>query len=232
MRYPNIALWGDSIGRGIDYDPQRRRYAVMKQHGVKLLSDRGIVQVDNHSRFGATVTEGLQDFEQTEVKDAEYVAIAYGGNDCNMPWADVAKDPRGEYSAATPLPLFEQTLREFVQRVRARGLKPILITPPPLLAQRFVAWVSQGLDRQAIRRYLGDVQHVYRWQERYDLAVRRVALLMRCPLFDLRDALLANLNYPSLCSVDGMHLNEKGHLFVAKAAEEALPRLTSHEHRG
>ena len=128
-------------------------------------------------------------------------------------------------TAATPLPLFEETLRAFVKAVRERGLKPILVTPPPLMAQRFLAWVSQGLDRKAIRRYLGDVQHVYRWQERYDLAVRRVALSLRCALFDLRDALLASPDYPGLCSVDGMHLNEQGHLFAAKAVEEALPRL-------
>lgn len=225
MKYPDIALWGDSIGRGIDFDAQRGRYAVMRQHGVKLLQERGIVRIDNRCRFGATVTEGLSDFEQSPAVEAGHVAIAYGGNDCNMPWAEVAQQPDVSHSAATPLPQFEETLRAFVKAVRDRGKLPILVTPPPLIAQRFVAWVSQGLNRQAIRRYLGDIQHVYRWQERYDLAVRRVAQTLRCQLFDLRDVLLASDNYPRLCSVDGMHLNELGHLYVANAVEEALPRL-------
>ncbi len=227
MMYPAIALWGDSLGRGIDFDQARGRYAVLRQGFYRLLEQKGLLAVDNHSRFGATVVEGLADFEATEQVEAEYVAIEYGGNDCNMPWDKVAEDPTGRYDAATPLDVFEKTLISFVEAVRRRGHKPLLVTPPPLIADRFVDWVSQGLNKANILAYLGDVQHVYRWQERYSVAVRRVAHSLRCLLFDARDLLLAADDYPSLVGVDGMHLNEQGHAFLAEAVEERLPILYS-----
>lgn len=225
MRYPSIALWGDSITRGIDYDNARGRYAVMRQHVTRILENRGIIQIDNHARFGATVLDGIKDFESTACVSAEHVAIQFGGNDCNMPWEAIASAPDEDHGAAVPLPLFEETLGRFVALVRERGKQPILVTPPPLIAQRFFAWVSKGLDRRAIRRFLGDVQHIYRWQERYGLAVRRAAAAEGCLLFDLRDALLASRRYPTLCGIDGMHLNERGHAWLADAVARALPVL-------
>ncbi|MHC1786764.1 MAG: SGNH/GDSL hydrolase family protein [Christensenellales bacterium] len=222
MLYQDIALWGDSIGRGIDFDPGRGRYAVLSGAFCKLLEERGILRIDNHARFGATVTEGLEDFEATATLGARCVAIQYAGNDCNLDWAAVAREPSLEHPAKTPLPLFEQTLRRFVARVRERGHLPLLVTSPPLYAQRFVAWVSQGIDKANILGYLGDEQHVYRWQERYAVAVHRVAQDMGVRLFDLRDAFLAAADFPALCGVDGMHPNQAGHQMIAQAVEAAL----------
>lgn len=223
MRYPTIALWGDSLGRGIDFDQVRGRYAVLRQGFYRLLEESGLLKIDNHARFGATVVEGLADFEATGDIEAEYVALEYGGNDCNMPWAQIAEDPHGQYDAATPLAVFEKTLTAFAEAVRARNLKPLLVTPPPLIAERFVDWVSQGLNKANILAHLGDVQHVYRWQERYSIAVRKVAHALSCPLFDLRDALLSRMDYPQLCGVDGMHLTEAGHRVLADMVEQHLP---------
>lgn len=225
MRYPTIALWGDSLGRGIDFDQVRGRYAVLRQGFYRLLEESGLLKIDNHARFGATVVEGLADFEATGDIEAEYVALEYGGNDCNIPWAQIAEDPHGQYDAATPLAVFEKTLTAFAEAVRARNLKPLLVTPPPLIAERFVDWVSQGLNKANILAHLGDVQHVYRWQERYSVAVRRVADSLRCKLFDARDLLLAADDYPALVGVDGMHLNEQGHAYLARAVEQRLPFL-------
>lgn len=222
MKYPSIALWGDSIGRGIDYDPARGRYAVMKTNFAKMLTERGVTAMSNHARFGATITMGLEDFEGTRDLPEDYVMLEFGGNDCNMPWAEVSAQPERLHDAATPLGLFEETLRRFVERIRARGKTPLLLTPPPLVADRFAAWVSQGQDKEAVYRYLGDVQHVYRWHERYANAVRRVAIDLQCQLLDLRDRLLGEHDYPSLVGIDGMHINTAGHQAIAGHLEELL----------
>lgn len=213
-----VALWGDSIGRGIAYDIPRGRYAVMSNHFARILNEEGSVAIDNRSRFGATIQEGLEDFLSSEPVSATVVAIEYGGNDCNMPWADIASDPTIMHPAKVELGVFEEKLSAFVLAVRERGLRPLLVTPPPLHAQRFFAWVSQGLNAGNILSFLGDVGHIYRWQERYSIAVRRVADALQCPLFDLRDAFLKDHDMPSLYSPDGMHPNEKGHRLIADAA--------------
>ena len=50
-----------------------------------------------------------------------WVAIEYGGNDCNMPWADIANNPEGIYSPKVETSQFEKTLSDFVSAVRERG---------------------------------------------------------------------------------------------------------------
>ena len=222
MQLPSVMLWGDSIGRGIDFDSVRGRYAVLRENFERVLRRRGVIDIDNRARFGATVTDGLKDYMEADAGEG-IVLLEYGGNDCNMPWADVSENPGTLHAAATPLELFEDTLTRFARLVKERGGRPLLVTPPPLIAERFVPWVSQGLNASAILRYLGDVQHVYRWHERYANAVKRVANTLRCGLVDLRDRLLAEPDYPSLVGVDGMHINERGHAVIADALEQLLP---------
>ncbi len=222
MQLPGVTLWGDSIGRGIDFDIARGRYAVLRRHFTRLLEERGVIRIDNRSRFGATVVDGLEDYKASGLTEGTML-LEYGGNDCNMPWREVSQEPQRLHQAAIPLPLFEETLAKFARLVKERGGRPLLVTPPPLMAERFVPWVSQGLDDGAILRYLGDVHHVYRWHERYANAVRRVAVQLRCGLVDLRDRLLQERDYPSLMGVDGMHINQQGHIVIADALAELLP---------
>jgi len=213
-----VALWGDSIGRGVAFDISRGRYAVLRDYFGRILEREGSIDIENRARFGATAEEGLADFEATSDISASVVAIEYGGNDCNMPWADIANNPEGIYSPKVELSQFEKTLSDFVSAVRERGLRPLLVTPPPLHAPRFFEWISTGLNKANILEFLGDIDNVYRWQERYALAVHRVARTFSSTLFDLRDAFLAQRDMPSLYSPDGMHPNEKGHQLIADAA--------------
>jgi acyl-CoA thioesterase-1 len=220
-----LALWGDSIGRAVGYNESIGRYAVLKPNYREMLLEGRVLNILNHARFGATLPEGIKDFEETPEVDAPVVAIQYGGNDCNFNWPDVAGNLDKPHQPVTPLPLFEEGLRRFIRLVKSRGKIPLLITPPPLEAQRFFDWVTRGLDSQAVMRFLGDIQRIYRWQERYAIAIQRVARLARCRLFDLRDAFLASEDMPSYLCRDGMHPNEKGQLLIARAIKEALPRL-------
>ncbi len=221
----SLALWGDSIGRAIGFHEGRGRYAVIKPNYRDMLLGGKVLNILNHARFGATLPEGMEDFEQTPEVDAPVVAIEYGGNDCNFDWASVAADPSLPHQPATPLPQFEDMLRRFIQLVKARGKTPLLITPPPLDAQRFFDWVTQGLNAQAVLQFIGSVQHIYQWQERYAAAIQHVARLARCRLFDLRDVFLASGDIQAHLCRDGMHPNEKGQLLIAEAIRQALPRL-------
>lgn len=220
-----IALYGDSIGRGVSWDESRGRYAVLKEGFDKLMGAAGAARILNRSRFGATAAEGLLEFEAETSLQADAVAIQYGGNDCTPDWKAAAGAPETVHPARTGLDEFEAVLTRFVCKARELGRVPVLVTPPPLVAERFVPWISRGLDEGAILRYLGDVHHVYRWQEQYALAVHKVARLTRCKLFDLRAWFLRERDLGSLYAIDGMHPNEKGHRLIAEAASGMLPEL-------
>ncbi len=97
---------------------------------------------------------------------------------------------------------------------KTAGLTPILVTPPPLVSKRYFDWVSRNLNADRILAYLGDVEHIYRWQERYALMIRNVAREQGVRLLDIRDAFLAQPRMTDLICIDGIHPNEKGHAML------------------
>ena len=217
MEIRPIHLFGDSIGKGILFDESRGRYAIARERCDVRLQEALGVPVENHARMGATVEEGLQDLLESGDLSGTIVAIEYGGNDCDLKWDEVAKAPSSYHEAKVPLEKFRRLLKEFVLKVRRRNAAPLLVTPPPLHAQRFFNWVTKGLDADAVLTYLIDVQNIYRWQERYAIAVRDVALETGCDIFDLRDVFLSRRDVADLISLDGMHPNTKGHMLIAES---------------
>ena len=111
----------------------------------------------------------------------------------------------------------------FIRTARARQLHPMLVTPPPLHAQRYFAWVTRTVDPARVLQYLGDVEHIYRWQERYAQAVRDVAVQEQCPLADIREVFLEQRDFPHLICQDGIHPTEQGQELMAKAILYSLP---------
>ena len=222
-----IQLWADSIGKGIVFDEARKRYVITPDRCAVTLEKALGIPLENHSRMGAVVTEGYRDVLETPGKQGQIAVIAYGGNDCDMPWQAVSEDPDAPRDGRTPLPLFIETLSSFVKAARTRGMRPLLVTPPPLDAERYFHWVTQGLSKEAVLRFLGDVAHIYRWQERYSIAVRNVAAACRCPLFDLRDACLSDMRYHTRLCADGIHLNADGHMLITRAVLAQRKRLSA-----
>lgn len=219
-------VWGDSIARGVSYDSNRRRYTISRERFSDALADMTSIPVENHGKMGATSQEGLHLFEQAAYTPGAALVIEYGGNDCDLNWAYVAMHPDEPVRASVPIEEYERNLRDFITLGRARGLSPIVVTPPPLHSVRYFDWVTKGLDRDAVLRALGEVEAIYRWQERYAIAAARVARQMECPLFDARDAFLINQrNFAELMSEDGIHPNDAGHRVLAKAGCEAVKRL-------
>ncbi|MBN1777985.1 MAG: SGNH/GDSL hydrolase family protein [Clostridiales bacterium] len=209
-----IHVWGDSIAVGITYSEARKRYVISRERCPKRISEGLNLKVVNNSKMGATVLDGLERFEASEPVEGALCVLEYGGNDCNMDWAKVAENPDAPPQPRVELSVFTKKLEEFIGKIKEKGMKPMLITPLPLHAEKFFNWISQGLDGDAILKAVGEVQNIYGWQERYAIAVRNVAAKTKTPLLDLRDTMLSNKDYPSLICCDGMHLMDEGYRFI------------------
>lgn len=234
--YSEIHVWGDSLARGVVYREDKARYAISRERCATRLSEALGYKVENHSGMGATVLDGLTWFSGFEGVPGALCAVEFGGNDCDLDWPRVASHPGEPIEAKVPLERFEENLRLFVSQIRKRGMTPLLVTPLPLHAERYYRWVTRGLDAGAVLAALGDVNHIYRWQERYAIAVRNVARAERCTLLDLRDTLLAQPDYEGLMCVDGIHPNDAGHRLLsdaviawARAAEQPRPGAGARE---
>ena len=218
MKLNGVCVWGDSIAKGIVFDENRGRYAVCRENCISRLGREHSIEISNYSVMGQTSENGLQRMRQQELKSGSIAVLEYGGNDCDLDWNAVSEHPENWQEGKVPLEQFAQNIIEMIRRVREAGMIPLLVTPPPLVAQRYFEWVSKGLNRENILGYLGDVQAIHFWQKNYADRIREIAADMRVRLLDIREKMLSYGNYAELMCIDGIHPNEKGHALIYEAA--------------
>ena len=203
-----IHVFGDSIGQGLYMDEQGN-YRLSRRGCVRLLKQSGL-PVENHAKHGFTVREGLESFERSGIAGGGLCVIEFTGNDCDLDWDAVSAEPGRFHDGKVPIEEFREKLARFAALAAERGLEPVLVTPPPILSGRYFRHVSQGRSAERILSYLGDDEHISRWQERYANAVRDTALSLGCALADVRGWMLEERDYDALMSPDGIHPNEAG----------------------
>ena len=214
MKITGISCWGDSIGKGVMYDAARGRYSIFKDNIFELLKHTLSVPVENYALMGATAPHGARRMDKAQLRPGSIAIIEYGGNDCDMPWQAISEEPDGEHNPRTPVRAFWDAMQYMIGRVRAAGATPVLVTPPPLDADRYFSWIARGRNAANILRYLGDVQRIYRWQEYYADQVREIADSTGCALLNIRDGFLAQRELPNLLCADGIHPNAEGYRLI------------------
>lgn len=226
MERPVISVWGDSIGKGIMFDTARNRHVICRDSYEASLKQHGI-EVHNYAVMGCTAPKGVTLMTEDRLKHGGVAVIEFGGNDCDLDWKGVCEEPEksAEKFVKVTLPDFRAALAQMVEKARAAGLRPILSTPLPVIADRYFEWISKPFDRQRILDYLGAAEYIYRWQERYDIAVRETAAKLNVKLFDIRTRFLQERRIGDFMSIDGIHPNEKGHAIIRETALEYLPAL-------
>ena len=214
-----IGIWGDSLLQGVVLDEKLGRYSILEDNCAVAVARKTGLAVSNNSRFGCTAPKGMKSLNKALESDAEFSAaiIEFGGNDCDFNWEEVAASPDGEHIPKTPLDAFVKCYSDMISSLRAKGIEPVLVTLPPLDAERYFDWITRGgLSRENILHWLGDVQHIYRWHERYSNAVSAMARRCACRLVDVRDAFLSLRDYQKYLCADGIHPNRDGHLLMEK----------------
>ncbi len=209
----NIMIFGDSIMKGVILSESDARYRISPVIGIDSLARRFDLNIENRSRFGCTLEKGIgilrRDVERAG--DCGAVILEYGGNDCDFDWAQVAAEPECEHLPNTPIEQFTELYSGAIEFLRSRGIVPVLTTLPPLCSERYLDWICRsGLSKESILSWLGDVNAIYRFQERYSRAIVELSERFGTPLIDLRSAFLAERRMEMLYCTDGIHPNEKG----------------------
>ena len=223
-----ISIFGDSILKGVRMLSGTTRYGTTDDIGLESIAKSHDWILDNRSRFGCTVQKGEQLLNRQLEKGETpaVVLLEYGGNDADFRWAEVAERPDGEHLPNTPLPVFVETMRRMIDTLRAHRVKPVLTTLPPILSERYLDWITRGgLSKEHILTWLGDANAIYRYQEKYSLAVERLARETGCPLVDLRSAFLEKRSLlPYLCE-DGIHPSDAGQRLIHDALSAAAANI-------
>lgn len=214
---------GDSITKGIVYNSKTNRLEPLKESFINLVNESG-KSVINHSVFGATINKGLSLFNRfkKEINAGDYLVLEFGGNDCNFNWKEISDDPESEHLPNTTIENFLLAYKSIIEQAKSLGAKPILLNLPPLHAPAFFKTITRGNCVSTIKDWLGDIYHVYRWQELYSLAVERIAMETDARLIDLRSTLLKRHRLEEVICEDGMHPNKTGHQLFATTFLEAI----------
>jgi len=217
----DILVAGDSLTKGVTFDAERGRHVMLPGAFVAQVTKLLKPAVENISRYGCKSGELLQSLRERLSKKAApgLVVLEVGGNDCAYDWDAVAKDPHAPHIPNTPLPDFEENLREMVGITRGAGSQPILCNLPPIDAEKYFRFITRGepARERGILEFLGDVGHIYWWHERYSATVERVAQTTDTPLVLLRSAMLQEEDYRAYICEDGMHPNPQGHARLTEA---------------
>lgn len=157
-----------------------------------------------------------------ELKEYDHVLLEFGGNDCDYAWPKIAEKPDDNYFPNTSPEVFSREYARMIREVRAAGSSPVILSLPPIDAKRYFNWFSRGIDGEKVLRWLGDVEHIYRWHEMYNMAAVRLANETGTPLVDITSAFLQSKDCDRLICDDGIHPNERGHELISEVLGEEI----------
>ena len=210
-----VYVYGDSLMKATMPDGAFRYHFHGEELRDRYRSDS--FTLTNRAKMGATVKKGraLVEHDLQRGLNARYALVAYGGNDSDFDWAAVAAAPEEEHKPRTELEEFRLLLADTAEALRDAGVQPVLMTLPPIDAERYLTFICRnGLSRGSIMAWLGDVQHIYRFQEAYSDTVAGLARERDLPLIDVRRHFLLERQMPQLIAADGIHLTMSGYVIM------------------
>ena len=221
----SICVFGDSIMKGVAYDAERSKYIYLNNSFANDFVYKTGITVDNFAKFGCTLSKGIKIIERlsSQLGKYKFIALEFGGNDCDFLWPEIAKDPSAQHLPNTPIDTFETLYTQIIDKLLQKGYRPVLFSLPPLVPDKYFRWVSKGVNSENILKWLGDVDFIYRWQELYSISVSKIASSKGVPLIDIRSAFLRKRNYENLICADGIHPNEEGHKLILDTITNIMP---------
>lgn len=216
-----LAALGDSIIKGVLFTQEengRKHYSLSDQNIADRVAASMHCEVVNLGKMGCTIEAGerIVDHHLAHLEGAKYVLMCYGGNDSDYDWKAIADNPEAKHLPKTPLHIFETTYARVINKVREMGCTPLVLSLPPMNAQRyfdfFTATFSSQQKANVLKWLDGSVETIQVGHSSYNNAVRRVANATDSVLIDVTTSLGDERNY--LCD-DGIHPNMAGQSKIA-----------------
>lgn len=219
----DICTFGDSIMRGVVSDTKssdgRPVYKISENNFVSRCEQRLGVKILNFACFGSTTSQGMKYINryESEVKGTDIAVFEFGGNDCDFDWKQVAADPLKRHQPKVTLDRFVQQYRALIDKVRGLELCPVILSMPLIDPDRFFEFISLGLNKDNILRWLGGkTMFIYHWHEMYNLELFKMANTLQAPIVDITTPFLESTHYSDYLCFDGIHPNERGHALIAE----------------
>jgi lysophospholipase L1-like esterase len=220
-----IICIGDSITMGkVWKDDERRPYITDKSYPF-ILKNLLNTEVLNGGVCDITSEQMLRNlscgmmFEKDSV-----VLVEIGGNDCNLNWREIKRNPEGSHSPIIPLENFKENLVKLLSIIKGYGAVPVLCTLPPLDGEKYYNLLKRVFG-EGIKGWIDRNGGIYKWQENYSCAVKEMAQKTNTYIVDVRKAFLDSMDYRKFISFDGIHPNEEGYLLIANACFAALKSI-------
>lgn len=208
-----VNIYGDSLMKGTVTD-ETFHYKTTMAERIKKLEGLYNLSIKNRSRIGSTSDRGLVALlaDLQHGLSCQYAVIAFGGNDCSFLWDEVAANPEGEHLPLVELGDFSANCLKMCTLLKDAGVSPVLVTPPPINPVRYLKYIGKGEQgQQAILRWLGTVDLIYRWHEMYSNEIVQLAHQTGNILIDIRRSFLDKRNLEHLIGPDGIHLTAAGY---------------------
>jgi lysophospholipase L1-like esterase len=212
---------GDSIIKGVVMNVEetgRMHYALADHSIAELLASSKHMEAVNLGKMGCTIEAGerILDHHLASIENAEYAILCYGGNDSDYNWRAIASNPGGEHLPKTSIGVFEKTYARIISKIRAAGIKPVVMSLPPMDSEKYYNFVTSVLsaeEKRNVGRWLKEgVSAIAAGHELYNDAVKRVAASTDALLVDVSSAFKLSADY--LCA-DGIHINAHGLQIIA-----------------
>jgi acyl-CoA thioesterase-1 len=224
----NWYIFGDSVCKGIIYDPENNRYQLSKQNFIRILSAKFKAKVKNFASFGATIKKGLTIFQRKkeEIIEPGIAFLAFGGNDCDYFWADVAQQPGINHQPNVDLESYFILYKELINSLQEKNIIPIIINLPPLDPDRYFKRFSEGLNKENLLTFLGgSTKRIYQWHERYNSVLADLAIETGAHYIDIRQKFLEEINPEKYICEDGIHPNDEGHKLISEILYKKISEM-------
>lgn len=222
-----IYAFGDSVLKGIVLENEK--YKVCKNRFSNICEDVLNVVIENKAKFGSTILIGEKSFEKNlsmlDNPNVEYVVLEFGGNDCDFKWQEISDNPNIEHSPNIEVNEFVKMYTEIIQVIKSKNKKPVLLSLPPIDAQRYINKISKNLNKENILKWMNNnIYFLTNWHERYNIEVFKLALNNNISIIDITSKFLEQKDYSLFLCEDGIHPNEEGHKIISEAIQEHITK--------